>query len=425
MTAIIIPNHAVETDYRHRTELSRKLMERAAAVMPGGNTRTTTFHPPYPVVFEHAEGPWLWDADGHRYADLFFNGLSLIHGHAYRPISEAMAPVLDSGMAWSGASLPQIDFAEMLVSRIPTAEQVRFANSGSEAGMVAVKIARRVRGRELILKFSHAYHGSYPDLEAGLYGEGELQGRAVLAEFNDLASVERAMHRHGEHLAAVIYEPVMFTGRVVAPAQGFLRGVEALAKRHHVLTILDDCLMFRLAVGGSSERYGLAPDIVVLGKFLGGGTPLGAVLTSRDIMRVLDPTRKGAMFHGGSFNGNVLGCTAGFAAIRELTGRRIGEMAVRTERLKTSLRDQAAAAGIGVNVTGEGSVGGIAFALDPSRHEDDPSALTLSALFHLACLNHGVALGPGGLFSLATVIDDSVLEHIIQGMGAALRDVAS
>ena len=148
MTAIIIPNHAVETDYRHRTELSRKLMERAAAVMPGGNTRTTTFHPPYPVVFEHAEGPWLWDADGHRYADLFFNGLSLIHGHAYRPISEAMAPVLDSGMAWSGASLPQIDFAEMLVSRIPTAEQVRFANSGSEAGMVAVKIARRVRGRE-------------------------------------------------------------------------------------------------------------------------------------------------------------------------------------------------------------------------------------------------------------------------------------
>jgi glutamate-1-semialdehyde 2,1-aminomutase len=237
--------------------------------------------------------------------------------------------------------------------------------------------------------------------------------------------VEQAMQRHGEQLAAVIYEPVMFTGRAVAPAPGFLEGLEALAKRYGVLTILDDCLMFRLAVGGSSERYGLAPDIVVLGKFLGGGTPLGAVLASRDIMSVLDPTRKGVMFHGGSFNGNVLGCTAGLAAIRDLTAQRIDAMDARTERLKKSLRDQAAAAGIGVNVTGEGSVGGISFALDPSRHEEDPSALSLSALFHLACLNHGVALGPGGLFALATAVDDSALEHIIHGMGAALRDVAS
>ncbi len=414
----------IEQRYRQLTAASGTWMERAAVAMPGGNTRTTTFHPPYPVVFERAEGPWLWDADGRRHVDLFYNGLSLIHGHAYRPIADAMAPVLLSGMAWSGASSAQIEFAELLARRIAAVEQVRFTNSGSEAGMLAVKLARRATGRELILKFRYAYHGSFPDLEAGLYGAGELRDRVAVAEFNDIASVERAFARHGEHIAGVIYEPVMFTGRVVEAVPGFLQAVEALARRHGALSILDDCLMFRLAVGGSPEKLGVAPDIVVLGKFVGGGTPLGAVLARRDVMKVFDPRRRGVMFHGGSFNGNVLGCTAGLVAVRDLTAERIAAMDLRAERLMSALRAAAQAAGVAVNVTGAGSVGGIAFQDDPSRHEDDPSALTLSALFHLACLNHGVAMGPGGLFALATSFEESALEHAIQGMSAALADVA-
>jgi glutamate-1-semialdehyde 2,1-aminomutase len=399
-------------------------MERAAVVMPGGNTRTTTSHPPYPVVFARVEGPWMWDADGHRYVDLFYNGLSLIHGHAYPPIAEAMAPVLRSGMAWSGASQPQIEFAEMLVQRIPGMQQVRFTNSGSEAGMLAVKLARAATGRERIVKFRYAYHGSFPDLEAGLYGNGELRDRVAVADFNDLGSVQRVFESHGGHVAAVIYEPVMFTGRVVPPVPGFLEGVEALTRRHGALAILDDCLMFRLAVGGSQQKFGLNPDIVVLGKFIGGGTPLGAVLARRDLMAVFDPTRRGAMFHGGSFNGNVLGCTAGFIAVRDLTAETIEAMDRRTDQLMSALQSAATSFGVGINVTGAGSVGGISLKDDPSRHEDDPSALTLSALFHLACLNHGVALGPGGLFALATPVDDLALDQAIRGMSAALKDIA-
>jgi glutamate-1-semialdehyde 2,1-aminomutase len=222
----------------------------------------------------------------------------------------------------------------------------------------------------------------------------------------------------------VIFEPVMFTGRAIPPAPGFLGELQALARRRGVLTILDDCLMFRLAPGGSSKKYGITPDLVVLGKFIGGGTPLGAVVGPREIMAVLDPNRAGAMFHGGSFNGNVLGCAAGLVAVRDLTATAIAAMDQRTARLIGALRAKAESVGIAISVTGEGSVGGIAFAADPLRHEDNPAALGLSALFHLACLNEGVALGPGGLFALATMVDDAALAHAIRGMGAALEAVA-
>jgi glutamate-1-semialdehyde 2,1-aminomutase len=185
--------------------------------MPGGNTRTTSFHPPYPIVFERGHGPWLWDVDGRRYVDLFYNGLSIIHGHGYQPITHALSDVATQGTAWSGASRIQTEFAEHLRDRLSMDALVRFANSGSEACMLAVKIARRVTGRPLILKFEHAYHGSYTDLETGLYGRGELPDRVVLAQFSDVASCEAAFERHGSHIAAVIFEPLMFTGRVNHP----------------------------------------------------------------------------------------------------------------------------------------------------------------------------------------------------------------
>ena len=294
-------------------------MERAAAVMPGGNTRTTSFHPPYPLVIERGEGPWVWDVDKRRYLDLFCNGLSLIHGHAYAPVNAAISEVLQRGAAWSGASREQIAYAELLTDRIETMARLRFTNSGSEAGLLAVKAARHITGRPLIVKAVGAYHGCYEDLEAGLYGRGDLAGRALAAPFNDLDAFERVMKNHGSNVAALVIEPVLVTGRVVAPEPGFLNALEKLAQRHGALTILDDCLMLRLAAGGSAEKFGLQPDITVLGKFLGGGTAFGAFGGSREIMKIFDPTRAGTVFHGGSFNGNLIGCAAGLVTMRELT----------------------------------------------------------------------------------------------------------
>jgi glutamate-1-semialdehyde 2,1-aminomutase len=399
-------------------------MSKAAAVLPGGNTRTTSFHPPYPVVIDRGDGPWLWDVDKRRYVDLFSNGLSLIHGNNYRPAREAIDAVIGRGTAWSGTSREQIAFAELLCDRIKPLDMVRFTNSGSEAGMLAVKAARHITGRPYIVKSVGAYHGSYPDLEAGLYGQRDLQGRALVATFNDLASYERVMAQHGAEVAAIVIEPVLVTGRVVPPVPGFLTDLQALARRHGALSILDDCLMLRLAVGGSCEKFGLQPDLVVLGKFLGGGTALGAFGGSRELMSIFDPTRPGCLFHGGSFNGNLLGCSAGLVTLRNLTAERISIMDAACQRIRAALMERADELGVGVIVSGTGSVAGIAFTDDPKRHEDDPSALGLASLFHLACLNEGVLIGPGGVLTVSSAHDEAAVAFAIAGLSAALGKIA-
>jgi glutamate-1-semialdehyde 2,1-aminomutase len=415
---------AIEALYRSQTPTSAALMRQAALSMPGGNTRTTNFHPPYPVVIARGDGPWLWDVDGRRYVDLFCNGLSLIHGNNHAPAREAILSAIERGMAWPGASREQITFATLLRDRIPTMQRLRFTNSGSEAGMLAVKLARHVTGRPCIVKAIGAYHGSYPDLEAGLYGLGDLEGRTFVAPFNDLAGFERVMALHGPRVAAIVVEPVLVTGRVVAPEPGFLQALQSLARRHGALSILDDCLMLRLAVGGSAEKFALQPDIVVLGKFLGGGTPLGAFGAARELMQVFDPTRSRPVFHGGSFNGNPIGCAAGTATLNHLTAARICAMDAASGRIRAALSAQAAALGLDVIVSGMDSVAGIAFAADTQRHEDEPSALGLASLFHLAALIEGVLIGPGGIIAVSTAHDEIAVARAIEGLTAALARVA-
>jgi len=421
---ILSSRSLIEERYRRDTPSSAALMSDAAAVLPGGNTRTTSFHPPYPVVIERGDGPWLWDVDKRRYVDLFCNGLSLIHGNNYAPAREAIQATMQRGTAWSGASREQIAYAELLRDRIKALELVRFTNSGSEAGMMAVKAARHVTGRPYVVKSVGAYHGSYPDLEAGLYGQGDLAGRALVAPFNDLASYERIMAQHGKEVAAIVIEPVLVTGRVVPPAPEFLNGLQALARRYGALSILDDCLMLRLAAGGSAEKFDLQPDMVVLGKFLGGGTALGAFGGSRAIMQIFDPTRQGCVFHGGSFNGNLLGCAAGLVTMRDLTAERIAAMDAASLSIRDALARRADQLGIEVILTGMGSVAGIAFAADPKRHEDDPSALGVASLFHLAALSEGVLIGPGGILAVSTAHDAAAVSSAVNGLCAALEKVA-
>jgi glutamate-1-semialdehyde 2,1-aminomutase len=182
--------------------------------------------------------------------------------------------------------------------------------------------------------------------------------------------------------------------------------------------------MLRLAVGGSAEKFGLQPDLVVLGKFLGGGTAVGAFGGSRDLMKIFDPRRPGCVFHGGSFNGNLLGCTAGLITLRDLTAERIAAMDAACLGIRSAVARRADQLGIEVILTGIGSVAGIAFAADPKRHEDDPSALGLAALFHLACLSEGVLIGPGGVLTVSTAHDAAAVSFAIAGLNAALEQVA-
>jgi glutamate-1-semialdehyde 2,1-aminomutase len=415
----------LEERYLKRTTASAEWTDRATHVLPGGSTRTVGWFPPYPMVFDHGAGPWLIDVDGNRYVDLFCNGLSLIHGHAYPPLVEVTDRVVRHGTAWPGTSRYQIEFAELLSSRIPSHGLVRFANTGTEAGMLAVKLARRFTGRPAVVKTWAAYHGSYDDLEAGLHGQGELPNRTWLANFNDLASFERVFAEHGDTIAAVIVESVMYTGVVTVADRDFLAGVRDLAHRHGALFMLDDCLMFRLAEGGSAEAFGVEADLTMLGKFIGGGTPVGAVVGRPDVLGLLDPRHPSRVYHGGSFNGNVLGTACGTVAVTNLSGAVIDGMAARADRIRAALEARAEMVGLPLVTSGKGSAFGVYLAPTLPPPTDERADLELSRLFHLASVCSGVHLGDGNEFALSTVVDDEVADAAIVRLEAALDDLAT
>jgi glutamate-1-semialdehyde 2,1-aminomutase len=410
---------AIERLYRERTPESAAMIERAKHSLPGGSTRAFGYFRPYPLTFERGKGPYLWDLDGNRYVDFTYNGLSLIHGHAYAPVQEALFDAIPRGTAWVGPSRSQVDYAAMLCDRIPSAEHVRFTNTGTEATMLATKLARRATGRPLILKSIGAYHGSYDDLEAGLYGNGELRGRTALGRFGDLDSYRDAFARNKGEVAALIIEPILFTFEVVPPPPGFLAELVAMARAEGAVVILDDCLMFRLAEAGSAEKYGIEPDLTCLGKFIGGGLPVGVVAGRESILSLLDPNHPENLYHGGSFNGNPLGATAGRVTLEHLGAKEIAAMDDRAARLARALEAKAGSAGVPLKVSGDGSILG-SYVVSPDGAPDRE----LGARFHLAAVNNGVYFGQDGEYAMSTPLDDEALEIAIAGLEAAIDELA-
>jgi len=414
----------IEREYTRLTPGSARLMDAASRTMPRGITRTLSWFAPYPVVFERGSGSNVYDVDGNRYVDLFSNGLSLMHGHAYEPIDEALRRALSRGTAWPGASDAQVAFAELLCARVPGAEQVRFTNTGTEATMLAVKLARHVTGRPMIIKAWDAYHGSYDDLEVGLQGQGEMPGRVALARFGELDSYAEALERHHGEVAAIIVEPLQYTGVVTPPPDGFLAQLRELARVAGVLFVLDDCLMFRLAEGGSAERFGLQADITCLGKWVGGGLPVGAITSPAPMMEIFDPAAEDALYHGGSFNGNLLGMVAGEIAVRDLTSGEIARIDAQGDSLRADLEEAGQACGVPVRTSGVGSAFGL-YVLDGAGGELDRIDWRASSLLHLAAVNHGVYYGTGGEFGLCTALTDDDLAYACAGLREALADVAA
>ena len=287
--------------------------------------------------------------------------------------------------------------------------------------MLAVKLARAASGARLIIKAWHAYHGSYDDLEAGLQGQGEMPGRVALATFGDIDSYVEALERHRGEVAAVVVEPVQYTGVVTNPPAGFLAQLRQLTRDAGVLFVLDDCLMFRLAEGGSAERFGIDADITCLGKWIGGGLPVGAVVASAELMGHFDAVDGSGIYHGGSFNGNLLGCVAGTIAVRDLTAPEIERIDALAERMRGAIDLAAAQAGLPLLSSGVGSAFGL-YVLDGPGGAIDWGA---SSLLQLAAVTHGVYYGSGGEFGLCTALDDELVDAAIEGLRSAIADVAA
>jgi glutamate-1-semialdehyde 2,1-aminomutase len=419
-------------DYLERTQRSRRLHDRLRRVMPGGDTRSITWFEPYPAVIERAGGYELHDVDGNTYIDLLNNYTALVHGHAHPQIVAAITAQAGLGTVYPAPHLAQLRVAEELVRRVPSVEQVRFTNSGSEAVLQAVRAARAHTRRPLLVKADGGYHGSWDQVpltpaearEAGTPPEIESLLRFV--PYNDLASLEDVLAREGERVAAILLEPVMGEG-VIAGDADYLRGVRALADRHGALLIMDEVVTFRLAPGGRQETVGVSPHLTTFGKIIGGGLPVGAVGGSEAVMSVFHPHSDRALPHSGTFNGNALTMAAGLVSLELLTAGEIDRINGLGESLAAGMRKALAAHDLDGAVTQCGSLLHLVFDTDgePRRFSDLNLESRMLDRVHLACMEEGLFIAPRGLINTSTVMDEGVIDEVIARFGRAAGWVAA
>jgi len=336
--------------------------------MPGGvNSPVRAQHAVggTPAFIARAKGALLWDLDGNRYVDLVGSWGPLILGHRPAPVLEALRAQLDRGWTYGAPTEYEVALALAVQERMPSIEMLRLVNSGTEAAMSALRLARAATGRSKLIKFAGGYHGHADALlvEAGsgiatlgIPGTpGITQGAAgdtIICAFNDLDQVAVAFERWPHEIAAVIVEPVAGNMGVVEPASGFLQGLRRLTRQHGALLIFDEVITgFRIAPGGAQQRYGVVPDLTCLGKILGGGLPIGAYGGRRDLMEQVAPS--GPVYQAGTLSGNPLAVAAALEfvlsgaaeqPIRVMTLKRTLDAAIRCESpasvlLRTSLCD--------------------------------------------------------------------------------------
>jgi len=363
-------------DYVSKTSRSRALYERARKVLPAGVSYSIRFFEPYPFYTARAMGSKLYDVDGNEYVDFWLGHTALILGHSPPAVVKAVQEQLVKGTHYGTEHELEIALAEQVVKMIPSAEMVRFTNSGTEANMYAVRLARAYTGRNKIAKFEGGWHGGYDALQkavkppydlpesAGLT-QGALQDTLILP-FNDLEGVKERLKGVEDQVAGIIIEPALGAGGAIPAEKEFLKGLREFCDQHEILLIFDEVITgFRLAPGGGQQYFGVKPDITVLGKILGGGFPVGAFCGPAEIMERVDHMhyqRPQASFHGGTFTANPITMTAGLTTLKMLEdGRLTNGLNKLGDKIRAELTDIFEGAGVDVQVTGTGSLFGVHF----------------------------------------------------------------
>jgi len=441
-----ISGSSIFRTYLELTPRSRELFEMARAHLPGGSTRMTLWHKPYPAYAAAGEGCMLRDVDGNSRIDFINNFTSLIHGHAHKDAVSAVMEQLPSGTAYASPTECEIELAQEIKRRVPSIESILFNNSGSEAVMGAVRAARAFTGRNKIAKFEGAYHGSYdyvaisgksrpgssndadapvatPDSE-GLHPSAVEDG--VVMRFNSIASVERALAAHGDELAAVIVEPICGSAGMIPADAEFMHALRRATERRGVLLICDEVIALRLGMGGGQGVYGIRPDLTSMAKIIGGGFPIGAFGGRRDIMQVFAVDDSGPRaLHLGTFNANPISARAGLAALRALTPAAFERLNALGEAARTALRARLAARKIAAQVTGAGSLFQVHFTKTPIN--DYRSAKTADAdaafLLYLGMMNRGVQLASRGMGCLSTPMQQAHVDRLTEAFDATLHDL--
>jgi glutamate-1-semialdehyde 2,1-aminomutase len=424
---------------------SAALFAQAQGVMPGGNTRTTVYMAPYPPYAASGDGCWITDVEGDRRLDCLNNYTALIHGHAHPAIVEAATRRLALGSSFPLPTPEEVELAALLCERLPSAERVRFTNSGSEAVMMAIKGARAWTGRPKIAKFEGAYHGSYDYAEVSLASSpdnwGSLTAPAstpyskgvppavlddvVVLPFNHTDLAVARIEREARHLAAVVVDPIPNRVGLIPARRELLHALREVTSRHGIALIFDEVITFRVGYQGAQGVFGVTPDLTTLGKIIGGGFPVGAVVGRAEAMAVFDPTGgKPAAPHGGTFNANPVTMAAGLAGMRLLTPEAFGKLDELGAKLRASLEACFKRAGVPGAVTGLGSL----FRLHATDRElvDYRSTRTTAeeeARLHRmvrGLMERGVLMSITGLGCLSTPMGDAELESLVETFAAVL-----
>jgi glutamate-1-semialdehyde 2,1-aminomutase len=430
------------------TSLSKALFERAQNSLPGGNTRTTVAMQPYQLYAAHGEGCRVVDVDGVSRIDCINNFTAAIHGHAHPALLAAAVEQLRLGSAFGLATESEIALAERLCARVPSVERCRFANSGTEAVMHAIKAARAFTGRPKIAKCEGAYHGSYDYAEVSLdpdrdsfsanvpraipYARGTPAGvtdDVLVIPFNDTDAAAALIRAHAGSLAAILLDAMPNRAGLVPAEPGFLAMLRELADETGALLILDEVITFRLGRGGAQQILGIDPDLSTFGKIIGGGFPVGAIGGRADIMAVFDPTHgKPALPQGGTFSANPVTMRCGAAALDLLDEATFAHLDGLGEFVRAGRDAAFRKAGLPGHTTGMGSLLRVHCTAGPVRDyrsamPDALAARRMAALMR-GLLNAGVLMAPNGLMALSTPMTDDDAAVIIAAFGAVLTDIA-
>jgi glutamate-1-semialdehyde 2,1-aminomutase len=412
--------------YVARTRRSAEMFERAATSLPGGSTRSTIYSAPYPPYMVRGEGIRTWDVDGNEYRDFLGNYTSLILGHAHPEVVAAVEAQVRRGSAFAAPTEAEIELAELIRSRLPSIERIRFTNSGTEATMFALRAARAFTKRSLIAKFELAYHGTHDTAVAWTPGVPNGISDLVLElPWGDPEGVERAIAGREQDLAAIIIEPVQGAGGVRAAEPEFLRFLRELTTRIGALLVFDEVIAFRIGPNGAQGRLGgVRPDLTTLGKIIGGGYPSGAFGGREDVMAMFDARRPGALVHGGTFNGNPVSAAAGLATLRHLTPARYEALERLGERLRSTIAAGIDRGGLDARVGGLASI----FQVFPGPSLLPPDGLSQQAALFIGLLLDGFHLAPRGMGSIATPTTDADVDDLVAavlGRLGAMQAVAA
>ena len=422
---------------------SLELQARAERLFPGGvNSPVRAFravggNPPFVAS---ASGAYLTDADGNRYIDYFGSWGPMILGHAFPTAVEAIEHAARNGASFGASTAAEADLAELVIACYPKVEKLRFVSSGTEATMSAIRLARAATNRSVIVKFEGNYHGHSDGLLVkagsgvatfcipGSAGVPEAIASLTLAlPYNNLQAVEEAFAAHKNEIAAIILEPVVGNAGCILPAPGYLEGLRQITTREGALLIIDEVMTgFRLSLGGAVELYNLAPDLITLGKIIGGGLPVGAFGGRQEFMDLLAPL--GPVYQAGTLSGNPLAMAAGIATLshlKEHAAEIYPKLEAASKAVFEGVAAEAAKAGIALTTNRIGSMGTWFFTSEPVTNYDEAAKSDTAAFgrFHRAMLDQGIWLPPSQFEAafLSTAHGEAEINATLEAAARAFR----